>query len=151
MIIRHFKKGDEITIAKIENECFSSHWSESSICSEAESGSVFLVAEEKDIIGYISCKIILDEGYINNVAVTNSFRNRGVARLLLSSLIKEAKQKNAEYFTIEVRRSNIPAQNLYRSFGFEDVGERKNFYNNPTEDALLLTLNLGDKNENSCN
>ena len=151
MIIRHFKKGDEITIAKIENECFSSPWSESSICSEAESGSVFLVAEEKDIIGYISCKIILEEGYINNVAVTNSFRNRGVARLLLSSLIKEAKQKNADFLTLEVRRSNIPAQNLYRSFGFEDVGERKNFYNNPTEDALLLTLNLGDKNENSCN
>ncbi len=151
MRVRLYKTGDEGAIAKIEKECFSSPWSEDAVYSEANSGSVFLVAEyENTIVGYISCRLILGEGYINNIAVTSSHRNKGIGKLLLSALIEQAALKNAEFLTLEVRRSNLPAQNLYRSFGFKDVGVRKNFYTDPTEDALLLTLTLGDKNEDSC-
>lgn len=151
MIIRPFKSGDEKAIALIEKNCFSHPWSEAAILDEAASGSVFLVAEETDVIGYISCKLILGEGYINNIAVDSSHRKKGVAKALLSQLKHIAKQKGADFLTLEVRKSNLPAINLYSSFGYETVGERKDFYVDPTENALLLTLFLGDKNEDTCN
>lgn len=150
MKIRKFEKEDAPYIAKIEQECFSDPWSERSIISEAESGSLFFVAEEQTITGYISCKLLLDEGYINNIAITKDYRNKGIGKMLLKTLIRAAENKKASFLTLEVRKSNTPAISLYKSLGFQEVGERKNFYCNPTEDALLLTLFLGEQNENSC-
>ena len=93
--------------------------------------------------GYVGCQTVLDEGYITNVAVSPDFRRRGAARLLIAELIARAKEKGLAFVTLEVRESNAPAIALYAGVGFAPVGTRKNFYSNPAENALLMTINFG--------
>ena len=77
---------------------------------------------------------------INNVGVLEDLRRRGIARALMERLLADLSA--AQSVTLEVRRSNAAAIALYESFGFERVGERKNFYSQPTEDALLMTRKM---------
>ncbi|MFB0921525.1 MAG: ribosomal protein S18-alanine N-acetyltransferase, partial [Oscillospiraceae bacterium] len=89
--------------------------------------------------GYIGLMYVLDEGYISNVAVSPVYRRRGVADALIEALIERTKDTLA-FMTLEVRESNHAAKYLYSKHGFETVGKRKNYYDRPKEDALLMTL-----------
>ncbi len=126
---------------EIEDECFSSPWSLNSFKAELKKvGACFYLAEYEGIpAGYIGFNTVLDEGYIANVGVKKSFRRKGVAKALLCKVIEKAKAENLSFVTLEVRKSNLPAINLYNSYGFENNGVRKNFYRNPAEDGLILT------------
>ena len=84
-------------------------------------------------------KILLDEGYITNVAVFPSCRRQGVAEALLHELLHRADEKKLAFVTLEVRASNAPAIALYEKNGFQPVGVRKNYYSAPTEDGVLMT------------
>lgn len=138
--VREFKENDELAIAELEKECFSKPWSEKAILDAKENNTVFLVAEQQEkIIGYLGLQIVLDEGYITNVAVTKEHRGKGVAKSLMEKLIEMAEEKNLAFVTLEVRESNLAAINLYKKFGFEKEGERKNFYENPRENAHIMT------------
>ena len=83
---------------------------------------------------------------MNNLAVLPEYRRRGFGRLLLAALVGFARAKEAVFVTLEVRESNTPAVSLYRALGFQQTGVRKNFYRDPTEDALILTLSM-DKSQ----
>ena len=138
--VREFKENDEKAIAELEKECFSKPWSEKAILDARENNTIFLVAQQEEkIIGYAGLQIILDEGYITNVAVTKEHRCKGVAKALMEKLIEMAEEKNLAFVTLEVRESNLAAINLYKKFGFEKEGERKNFYENPKENAHIMT------------
>ena len=100
--------------------------------------------ETGETAGYLGCHLILDEGYIANVAVSPERRREGIGSLLVHGLIQRAAEKGASFLTLEVRASNQPAIALYRACGFEPVGTRPNFYEKPKEDALLMTLNFGE-------
>ena len=128
----------------IETECFSHPWSRQSIEDELNNEtSLFLVAkEENEVIGYIGMSIVIDEGYIFNVAVRESYRNKGVATALINELVTYGKKNNFSFITLEVRESNLPAISLYSKFGFIKAGERKNYYSNPKENAILMTKYL---------
>ena len=128
----------------IETECFSHPWSKQSLEEELNNEtSLFLVAkEENEVIGYIGMSIVIDEGYIFNVAVRESYRNKGVATALINELITYGKKNNFSFITLEVRESNLPAISLYSKFGFIKAGERKDYYSNPKENAILLTKYL---------
>ena len=128
-------------VLKIENECFSHPWSRESLLSELDNPtSVFFVASENNaVIGYIGMSAVIDEGYIFNVAVTESKRKRGVGSALISELVTYCKKRGFAFVTLEVRRSNQKATSLYSNFGFIRVGERKNYYRAPKEDAVLMT------------
>ncbi len=128
----------------IETECFSHPWSKQSLEEELNNEtSLFLVAkEENEVIGYIGMSIVIDEGYIFNVAVRESYRNKGVATALINELVTYGKKNNFSFITLEVRESNLPAISLYSKFGFIKAGERKNYYSNPKENAILLTKYL---------
>lgn len=130
---------DDIYI--IETECFSHPWSKQSLEEELNNEtSLFLVAkEENEVIGYIGMSIVIDEGYIFNVAVRESYRNKGVATALINELVIYGKKNNFSFITLEVRESNLPAISLYSKFGFIKAGERKNYYSNPKENAILMT------------
>ena len=80
-----------------------------------------------------------DEGYILNVAVLPRYCGQGIGKALVNTVLDYAENNNLAFVTLEVRVSNAPAISLYTSLGFEKVGERKNYYSNPTENALLLT------------
>ena len=139
-MIRQFTLGDEKSIAALEKECFSSPWSENAILESYNADTVFYVFEEnKNILGYAGIQVALDEGYVTNIAVTKQARGRGIGKALVDSLINFGKNKNLAFISLEVRESNIPAISLYTKSGFKDMGKRKNFYQNPTENAKILT------------
>lgn len=105
---------------------------------------LFLTAEaEGKVVGYVGLMYVLDEGYISNVAVHPDYRRRGIAQALVRALAKRAEAKFLSFVTLEVRESNEGARALYEKCGFKIVGRRKNYYEKPTEDAILMTLHLG--------
>ena len=127
-------------VAEIEKICFSSPWSEESIEESLKSGTKFFVAEKcGKVLGYIGISCILDEGYIANIAVLPKERKTGVATALLNRVFSLAKDESLSFVSLEVRESNTPAVSLYKKLGFKTEGRRKNFYENPKEDALIMT------------
>ena len=141
--VRFYTDADAPFIAELEKECFSDPWSQNAIIEAAEYGTVFFVAQlQGKIVGYLGMKPILDEGYISNVAVTSEIRGKGVGSALLERLTIYAKENGIKTISLEVRPSNSPAITLYEKFGYKQVGRRRNFYSHPTEDGLILTLEV---------
>ena len=129
-------------LAEIEKACFHAPWSEAMLREELGKG-IFLVAErDGQVVGYVGCQTVLDEGYITNVAVSSDCRRQGVGRALIAELVQRARAQGLSFVTLEARASNAPAIALYEGAGFVRVGVRKNFYTAPTEDAVLMTLFL---------
>ena len=130
-------------IARLEQICFSRPWSRRMLAEELENQcAAFLVALEpgtEKVIGYAGLLVMADEGYITNVAVFPEYRRRGVAEQIIQVFCDFAHGNHLAFLTLEVRPSNAPAISLYNSFGFEEVGRRKNYYDLPREDALILT------------
>ena len=134
-------------IAQLENACFSRPWSENALREELWNDSaVIIVAEAEDgtVLGYAGLQTVLDEGYIENVAVLESCRRQGVASELLEAFIRFAQAKLA-FLTLEVRASNAPAIALYTKHGFREVGRRKDYYDDPREDAILMTRKFAEE------
>ena len=140
---------DAYGISLIEKECFSAPWSENQIKDEiSKHGVIFLAAKsEEELCGYISGQLIIDEFYINNVAVTEKFRKYGIASALIGILIDDLQKTPCSLATLEVRESNIAARMLYEKFGFKNLGIRKDFYSRPKENACIYTLYF---NEGEC-
>lgn len=143
MIIRRMTFEDVKSVAQIEAECFSMPWSENGFeDSLAREDTVFLVCVDEGVVGYIGMYLSFEEGEITNVAVTPSYRQRGCGNLLIEAVKKEAKARNAECVILEVRVSNEPAISLYKKNGFEEIGIRKNFYEHPKEDAIIMKVGI---------
>lgn len=128
-------------VCAIENECFSNPWPRKSLEAQLENGgSLFLVAEENGkAVGYAGMSVVVDEGYIFNVAVTQACRKKGIGSALVNELVVYGKKHGLAFITLEVRESNLAARSLYSGFGFIKAGERKDYYSNPTENAVLMT------------
>lgn len=136
-------------IAALEKACFSHPWSEAMLQNELWNDSAVILAavgEDGTVLGYAGLQTVLDEGYINNVAVSPAFRRQGVAGELLAAFIRFGAAKLA-FLTLEVRASNAPAIALYEKYGFQEAGRRKNYYDDPKEDAILMTLEFEHETE----
>ena len=128
-------------VVELETLCFSSPWSEKALEEELENpNAVFLVTE--DGTGYIGCHFVCGDGAMTNLAVHPEHRRKGIGKQLLLALEEEAKKLDAETISLEVRKSNLSAINLYEKMGYKTVGERPNFYTKPTENAVLMTLEI---------
>ncbi|MBQ7294745.1 MAG: ribosomal protein S18-alanine N-acetyltransferase [Clostridia bacterium] len=140
-------KKDVAAVAQIEKECFSEPWSEEGIKSELKNeGARFFTAKIAGVtVGYMGMHIVLDECYIANVAVKNSFRQKGVADALLSFAEARAAEEGCAFISLEVRVSNTPAIKLYEKHGYISQGERKNFYRAPVENALIMTKTFNEE------
>ena len=128
-------------IAELEKRCFSDPWSRRMLAEHLENecaATIVAQGEDGTILGYAGLLTILDEGYITNIAVRLEYRRQGVASQLLDVFIRFG-QANLAFLTLEVRPSNTPAVALYEKNGFKEVGRRPNYYDDPKEDALLLT------------
>ena len=136
--------GDHLDeVAELERICFSVPWSRNMLAEELDNLlSAFLVAlDDNDrVVGYAGLQVVLDEGYITNVAVRPECRRQGVAAKLLQVFLDFAKANKLAFLTLEVRASNYDAIALYGSRGFRSVGRRKNYYEHPREDAIIMTL-----------
>lgn len=120
--------------------CFSVPWSLEALKEMfyTEGYCSFLAKEDEEIIGYVGMKTVLDEADITNVAVLPSHRKKGIAGKLLERLLQEAKEQKLHSIYLEVRASNKAAITLYEHAGFQMIGQRKNYYDHPREDALLM-------------
>ena len=129
-------------VAELERVCFSVPWSRNMLKEELDNAlSALLVALDDDgrVVGYAGVQVILDEGYITNVAVRPDCRRRGVAAQLLKVFLDFAQGNKLAFLTLEVRESNHAAIILYGRHGFRSVGRRRNYYEHPREDAIIMT------------
>lgn len=108
--------------------------------------ATYLVAKiEEKVVGYIGLWFVMDECHITNVAVHSKYRRNKVATLLLNECLNLCKEHETAYILLEVRKSNTPAINLYKNFGFKEDAIRKDYYKNPDnthEDAIMMSMKL---------
>ena len=140
MIVRKAAAADIPAVAALERSEFPDGADEGMLARLLAAGGVILIAEEGgELLGYVWARFVLDEGDIGNVAVAPGFRRRGAGAALLKALLEEAARRQAAVVQLEVRESNLAARRLYEKNGFETVGKRKNYYEKPAEDAILIS------------
>lgn len=148
MIIRTAEQMDIDAIVRVEDACFSTPWSidaiKHEICENKLADFMIACDEENNIIGYIGIWTLLDECQINKIAVMPEKRKIGIGKTILNHVIELTRDMGVKSWYLEVRESNTAAQALYRSAGFSSVGTRKNYYINPVEDAVLMSLEEAD-------
>lgn len=127
-------------VCVLEEEAFSMPWHRESFLEMIENPhACYLVALMGDqVVASCGLREILGEGEITNVVTAPDFRGRGIGKSLLACLLKEGEKRGILAYTLEVRCSNEPAIRLYKSLGFAEEGVRRNFYERPKEDALIM-------------
>lgn len=139
--IRRMTIDDIDVVAAIEAATFPTPWSREAFEKELTTNAVarYLVAEvEGAVIGFAGAWIILDESHVTNIAILKDYRGCGYGRQLTAALMQYLANLGAAYATLEVRKSNTVAQNLYTSLGFVKLGVRKRYYEDNQEDAILM-------------
>ena len=140
-VLRRMTLSDVPAVHRLEEAIFSMPWSEKDFVYEMTENKVarYLVIEEAgEIIAFAGAHIILDQAHVTNIAVRQDCRGRGLGRMITRALMQYASNLGAEYLTLEVRQSNVKAQNLYKSLGFVKVNVRKRYYEDTGEDAWLM-------------
>ena len=144
LVVRHMKLEDCEQVAVIEAESFSIPWSLKAFQDtiQLENYRYFVAEQNGEIVGYCGFVFVLDEAEIPNVCVKASARRQGIGKQMLNFLQEEAKKLGINILYLEVRESNQTARKLYTSFGFEEDGIRKDFYELPKENAVLMHKSL---------
>ena len=144
--IRLITKDDLVQIAEIERLSFSEPWSEASLELLLNDGNFGVAAIcDRRAVAYVGGISAPPEGEIANVATHPDYRRRGLADAVIEALMEEARRRGIDALYLEVRRSNTAARALYEKQGFEVIGERRGFYSNPKEDALLMGWHSSNK------
>lgn len=140
IVIRKMQPEDLSQVCEIEKDNFSVPWSEKSFQESMErNDTVFLTAvTDGEVAGYLGCYCIAGTGEITNVAVKESHRRKGIGGMLLQKLYEEGALLDTQEFFLEVRESNEAAIGLYSRQGFVKEGIRKNFYEKPLENAVIM-------------
>ena len=142
--LRPAREGDIPALAAMERAFFPDAPAEAWLLRMLRDGrhGFLLWEEEGSLLGYAWYEFVLDEGSVGDVAVAPEARRRGIGRALTEAMLADAGERGLATLTLEVRQSNAPARALYESCGFREVGRRKNYYEKPREDALLLAASL---------
>ncbi len=140
LTIREMQEPDLLAVAALEARIFTMPWSENGFRASLKSkDTVYLTAWLGDTLaGYCGLLQSFDEADITNVAVASECRNQGVGGRMLTELMRRGGERGIKNFTLEVRAGNAPAIHLYERLGFVSAGIRKNFYERPTEDAVIM-------------
>lgn len=128
-------------VCEIEGLCFSDAWSRALFEEELKnpvSYSIVILNGENEVVAYGVLWKVFDEGHIMNVAVHPEYRRLGLGDNIIYDMIKYSINNNIAYMTLEVRKSNEAARNLYYKFGFKDSGVRKGYYQDTKEDAIIM-------------
>ena len=129
-------------VAELERRCFSDPWSRRMLSEHLENecaATLVALGADGTVLGYAGLLVVLDEGYITNVAVAPEYRRQGIASELLEVFRRFGEGNRLAFLTLEVRASNAPARALYTRHGYAEVGCRKNYYDHPKEDAIIMT------------
>lgn len=153
ILIERMSEHDLLEVVQIEEQSGLSRWGWSAYYAELQGANrdLMLVArpaksatpEPPPIAGYIVARETAGELHINNFAVRSEFRRRGIGATLLNQVLREASQRKANAAFLEVRSTNHAAQALYEKCGFRAIARRANYYSEPREDAVVMSLELG--------
>lgn len=144
MTIKTLSEDNTEDIYSVERACFSKPWDKSVIVGTISQSSYrYFGAFDGDIMcAYASVTLVAGECYVNRIAVLEGYRRRGVADKIMKSIIAFCKESNAAFVSLEVRSKNIAAIRLYKKHGLKRDGVRRNYYNDPVDDADIMTLNF---------
>lgn len=141
ILCRRMTLEDVDAVYAIEQATFSTPWSRQSFVDEMTTNKCarYVVAEEDGrVIAYAGAWLVFEEGHITNIAVKAEERGRGVGSAVTRALMQYAANMGVQYLTLEVRKSNLAAQKMYKSLGFLELGVRKRYYEDNGEDAYLM-------------
>jgi [ribosomal protein S18]-alanine N-acetyltransferase len=145
---------DLLEVVEIEETCGLSRWGWDAYRAELERPeAVALVARagprmldgERSVAGFVAARLSADELHVNNIGVRPEARRRGLGAALLGLALADGARRGANQAVLEVRAGNLAAQRLYAAQGFGVAGERRNYYRDPAEDALVMTRRLGGR------
>ncbi len=138
--IRAMRSDDLPRVMEVEREAYTMPWTEATFRGllRRRDADLFVAEIEGEIAGYAVFWAVLDQGELGNVASAPDFRRRGVARALIDAVLERAAERGVREVFLEVRISNDGARRLYESYGFVEVGRRRNYYMEPLEDALVM-------------
>jgi len=144
VLLRKAEEKDLPAIHNMEENIFSMAYSEETLRTTLGSSAekIYVAVYQDEIAGYIIFSKVFDEAELIKIAVNTLYRNKGIGALLMNKMIEEAGEDSI-YF-LEVRVSNESAIRLYEKYGFVETGIRKNYYQNPAEDALIMNRTKGD-------
>lgn len=142
---RHMTVDDLDEVMEVEVNSFTIPWSREAFFNELTKNQFaqYLIVEvDQKVVGYCGVWIIVDEAHITNIALLPEYRGLKLGEALMAKVMELAREMDAIRMTLEVRVSNVRAQNLYRKFGFEEGAIRKQYYTDNMEDALVMWVNL---------
>ena len=140
--IRDVGPDDIPQIVEVEKRCFSLPWTAEQLAGQikdAQHEFIAAISPDGTVLGYVGMMYVLDEGYISNVATDLPWRRQGIADALIGRLCAICEGLRLSFVSLEVRAGNAPAVALYEKHGFAPVGLRKNYYERPREDAVIMT------------
>lgn len=143
VLVEKFTLSDLDLIKDVLETDFDDFWNYNILKKELQNdSSIYLCCKvNSEIVGFAGISIVLDTAELNNIVIRKNKRGSGFSSLLLDSLIKIAESRGCKNFNLEVASNNIVAINLYKKFGFKQVGMRTKYYNGT--DALLFTFYTG--------
>lgn len=144
-VFRYMSIEDIENVYMIEKASFSTPWSKEAFYNELTQNrfAKYMVVDMGDqLVGYCGVWVVIDEAHITNIAILPGFRGNKLGEKLLRKVMEEAKKLGASTMTLEVRVSNMIAQNLYRKLGFQNGAIRKNYYTDNKEDALVMWVRM---------
>jgi len=146
---------DEMTVAdlpqviRIEKLSFPDPWPFAAFLADVESEeTISLVARiASTVVGYAVCMVVLEEMHLANIAIHPDFRAKKIGHLLMERLFYIGEKQGCGIMYLDVRRSNTKAISFYKKYGFSVLYERRNYYRNPPEDALVMVLDLKERKQ----
>lgn len=144
LTIDRMKEGNLEEVLRIEKESFSDPWTRESFLEDINKDFTYPAVARKDgeLVAYTCLWKIEDELQIANIAVDKEHRHQGIAQKLMEWIMEQGLKQKCKSVTLDVRVSNSVALTLYRKFGFEQIGRRKNYYRFPVEDAIIMEKKL---------
>lgn len=144
-VFRYMREEDIDQVLEVEHASFTLPWSREAFYNELHNNkfAVYIVIEDhQKVVGYCGAWIVVDEAHVTNVAILPEYRGKKLGEALMNKLMSVAREMGTKSMTLEVRVTNHVAQSLYRKFGFQNGGIRKNYYSDNQEDALIMWVNL---------
>lgn len=138
ILYRYAENKDVFDILSLDEENFSNNFDEKFYLEYIKNQRIIVSENEKSIVGYILFNQILDEAEIYKIVVSKNFRNKQIAFKIMEFLLNELKKNDVKKIFLEVRKSNIPAINLYKKCGFIEIREIVDYYTNPKEDGIMM-------------
>lgn len=138
ILYRYAENKDVSDILSLDKENFSNNFKEEFYLDYIKNQRVIVAEKEKNVIGYILFNQILDEAEIYKIVVLKDFRKKQIAFKIFEFLLNELKKSDVKKIFLEVRKSNIPAINLYKKCGFIDIREIVDYYSNPKENGIMM-------------